>query len=226
MSWFFEMTFYITLDVRFMNEWGLSLVSGILLARIVELEKWADILPFSLLTRYVDKNISRDEYEKRPYYICYIKKIIHDVPILPTSKSSISRHLGELEEKGMIEYVGKNTIPAIRLTSKGKKWGEWEYPKKENKFEEKDKASFLLRRKCSYENLGVEYKDRLKAVCEALSKSKQVPISEYEKFVAYHRSKGASYVNWYMAYVTWVKNYAKWNKDSDKNHSELYPNGR
>lgn len=210
------MTFYVTLDIRYMDEWGLSLNAGVVLARLVELAKWADTMPFELFKKH--KDIDRNEYEKNPFYICYIQKISADVPILPTSKSQISRYLKELEEKGMIEYINKHNIPAIRLSDRGKMWGQWTYPKKNKAvFEEKDKKSFLLQRSCSYENLSKDYQDRLKATCMQLSKDKLIPSDEYEKFISHHCSKGSKYVNWFMAYNTWSRNYAKWNaNDGEK----------
>lgn len=218
------MILYVSLDIGFMQEWDISTNAGIILSHLVQFPKWATILPYSeTIKEDTLQNINKDEYYKNPFYLCYLKKIINDIPILPSSKSSITKYIKELEEKEMIEYIRKNSTPAIRLTQKGKSWGEFQYlTKTKEHIEVKEKNSFNLSRQSNYENLSKEYKEKLKIKCVGYSKKRQIPETEFEKFVAYHRSKGSKYINWLMAYVTWCNNYSKWNKTNEGENNGFY----
>ncbi len=220
-----------TLDCVFVEKFDLSLKAAHLYSYFIEISLWADVLPYEKATR--DNNVAKfdvDTYYKNPFYICYYSKILDDLSVFFRAKSSLSDACRELEKKGLIEYILKKSTPAIRLTNKVKNWNKIDDDMLEQN-EEQEKTSpnvgekeikkqerkniFALKRKSLYENLSQEYKDKLKDECFKCCVTYNVPKSEYEKFVAFHRAKGNKFVNWLMAYVTWCHNYNKWNEPKE-----------
>lgn len=178
------------------------------------------MIELETLSTWARAVVVKDEENKTEevYYYLTISKILEDIPML-SSKASISRALGELEEKEIIESVNKNTnYPAYRLTEKGKEWGNFTGETKTEEKNPKTKNKKLtLPHSTRLENLSEEYKKELQEECFAYSQKNEIDYEEtFQAFVNWHKARGTRFVNWLSVYHTWCNKAIKDKKTKPK----------
>lgn len=100
------MTYNIAINQLKMMEWDLSFKACAILHKMVDLSSWADAI----------------HVEKKTYYVLYRNKMLEELPCLGAALSTVSKYIQELEQKKIIESINKSTVPAYRLTAKGREW--------------------------------------------------------------------------------------------------------
>jgi len=88
----------------------------------------------------------------------------------------------------------------------------------ENKKILKKEFSFSLNQNTQYENLSIEYKDKLKAY--AVTKD---GAFNFDKFLDNHIAKGSRFKDWSRAYNTWLGNSQKFNKINPADYKRQIP---
>lgn len=88
----------------------------------------------------------------------------------------------------------------------------------ENKNNNKKDFSFSIKKQTQYENLSVEYKDKLKGY--AVVKDGGYCL---ESFLNHHISKGTTFKDWSRAYNTWISNTNKFQKIDTTLYSKTIP---
>ena len=203
------MTYNIAINQVMMMKWDLSFKACAILHKMVDLSSWADAI-------HVDK---------KTYYVLYRNKMLDELPCIGTSLSTVSKYIQELEQKKIIESVNKSTVPAYRLTTKGRQWISDTKNEKTNDGENKDeivkpkKFTFRLTKDTEYPNLTLEYQENLKKGALVYAAAKAIPEIEYENFLNFKKSGGKKHKDWASAFKTWCSNYHKWNKEDQNKNS-------
>jgi hypothetical protein len=204
------MTYMMLLNLEKILEWELGKTTAFVMGVFADLESWAD------------KTVIEEDGEPEVYYTLYRSKVIADLPFVG-SKSSVSRAIGELEEKGIIVSTNKNSTPAYRLTEKGMEWkrkpGTGAAPEQKK---EKQSGVFSLGKKTRAEKLSPDYYKLLQQEARNICNTQGIPFEEFGKFFDHHASKGNAFVNWLSAFRNWTRNYKRFNPDAGENQNGLY----
>lgn len=183
---------------------------------------------FSDLEGWANMTVVEINGKSEVYYRLYISKILSDLPVLG-SKSSVSRCITELEEKGIIESINKRSAPAYRLTELGLSWKRKPQSVANDGKTEASKARrkdyFHLSRETQYRNLTEEYKRKLHAEMTKLCNEHKIPNAEINQFIFKKDSQGDKHLNWKSAFRYWIGNKLKWDQqrlDSEENKNGLY----
>ncbi len=193
------MTYHINMNIVKMTEWSITYNEGSVLYKIIELPKWANKI-----------NVDGDEY-----YLLYRNKLLEEIPPLGTTRT-ISRIYKNLESKGLIKSVLKNTTPAYRVTEKGLEWMETK-PKYIHSKEEKSRPTFRLEVLTEYDDLEEKYIEFLEHGAKDYCKTHRYPTNIYDDFVNFNKANGNSYKNWASAFKSWCSKAKKLKKKNTGN---------
>jgi len=189
------MTYTMLLNLEKINEWDLNKTTCFVMGVFADLESWA--------IKYKSNDGECDDF----YYLLYRNKILTDLPFLG-SVSSISRSIKELEDKGIIKSINKNSNPAYCLTEKGFEWKRVSSPsqnqkKKESIQKPKKKNRYSLSKKIRFDNTSDEYQKLIMEYSLAYCDKVGLDRGEYYKFVDWHVSKATLFANWTSAFRNW-----------------------
>ena len=204
------MTYNMLLNLEKINEWELSKTTCFVMGVFADLESWA--------IKYKTNDVENDDF----YYLLYRNKILTDLPFLG-SKSSISRSIKELEDKGIIKSINKNSNPAYCLTEKGMTWkrpsgttnGAESIPKKSTP--KKKKGSLSLSKKTRYDDTTSEYQILFTQKAKEYCSAEKIDNNEIIKCIDWHVSKGNTFVNWLSTFRTWCRNHKDFKSKSEDN---------
>jgi len=210
------MTFGMYTNLQKVNEWKLQLRTIHVMGIFADLESWA--------TPHKSNDVNDDNI----YYLLYREKILAELPFLG-SVSTISRSIKELEDKGIVKCINKNTTPAYCLTEKGLSWKRKpEIKKNANDSESKspklivpkDKKShkFQLTKKTALVDLPDGYIERdLYTACLEVAQRQGIVNGklEYEKFIEHNSMIGGTWVNWLSAFSSWCRKHKELQKNQN-----------
>ncbi|MFH0710150.1 MAG: hypothetical protein V2A75_08090 [Pseudomonadota bacterium] len=215
------MTFAMCINLQKVNEWKLRLRTIPVMGVFADLESWA--------TRHKSNDVNDDNI----YYLLYREKILAELPFLG-SVSTISRSIKELEDKGIIKCINKNTTPAYCLTEKGISWkrkpeikknandGESKPPKLTAP-KDKKPHKFQFTKKTALVDLPAGYieHDLYTACLEAAQRLGVVNGRlEYEKFIEHNSMIGGAWVNWLSAFSSWCRKHKELQKNQNGDDDE------
>lgn len=204
------MTYTMLMNLEKILEWKLSKTTAFVMGVFADLESWAD------------KTVIEEDGSHEVYYTLYRSKILADIPFIG-SKSSISRAIVELEEKGIIASTNKHTTPAYRLTEKGLEWKRKPGTSTSSKKQpEKKGGKFSLGKLAKADQLTPEYYNLLQLEAKKICDAQGIPFDEFGKFIDHHASNGRSFINWLSAFRNWVRNYKKFNPNGGESGNGMY----
>lgn len=198
------MTYWGIINYEKLMEWKLGKTTVLLMPLFADLESWA--------TR-----IKSDDDSEEVYYLLFREKILEELPFLG-SISSISRGIKELEDKGIIKCIHKNSTPAYCLTEKGFSWKRKSKSSEEPNDAEskktkarisKEKNPLFLGKPTKLKMLNPEYMKLLKEYCMELCDKLKIPKSEFDVFLDWHASKGSAFEDWKSAFRNWGRLHLK-----------------
>ena len=201
------MTYTMLLNLEKINEWDLSKTTCFVMGVFADLESWA--------IKYKTNNGENDDF----YYLLYRNKILTDLPFLG-SKSSISRSIKELEDKGIIKSINKHSNPAYCLTEKGLTWkrnSTSSEPTQKQITPKTKKSTLSLTKKQRFDDAPLEYQKLVYQKANEHCKANNIDTNEVQKCIDWHVSKGNTFVNWLSAFRTWCRNLKKYNPNDGDN---------
>jgi hypothetical protein len=199
------MTYWGIINYEKLMEWKLGKTTVLLMPLFADLESWA--------TR-----VKTDEDSDEVYYLLFREKILEELPFLG-SISSISRAIKELEDKGIIKCIHKNSTPAYCLTQKGLSWKRkpktseetnGAEPKKTKARIAKEKHPLFLAKKTKAKDLTETFIKNLQTYCHAYAEKTKIPKFQFEAFMDDRASKGVAYEDWASAFRTWCRKYSEY----------------
>ena len=215
------MTWWMCTNLKKVNEWKLKQRTILVMGIFADLENWAT------------PHKSNDVTDNNIYYLLYREKIHVELPFLG-SISTISRSIKELEDKGIIKSINKNTTPAYCLTEKGLTWkrranissndGDSKPKNTTPKQSHKSPIKMALGKKVAIGDLGKEYVALLYTSCMKMGLEKGIinPREEFDKFIEHHSKMGNKFANWLAAFSTWCRK----RKELDKKDTNIRNEGR
>jgi DNA-binding PadR family transcriptional regulator len=216
------MTYWGIINYEKLMEWELGKTTVLLMPLFADLESWA--------TR-----VKADKDSDDVYYLLFREKILEELPFLG-SISSISRAIKELEDKGIIKCINKNSTPAYCLTEKGLSWkrkkkdfveSNSELKKTQDRIKvkiEKEKNPLSLQRKTKLRDLTDSFIVELSKYCLSYAKKTNIDAEQFDVFMNYHSSKGSEFLDWTGAFRNWCIKHKNFNKKANdgENKNGLY----